>query len=343
MQTWLLSDEEVRRYANDFVLRLEKLGKGKPITWLAIGRSGDHMVKIIAEQAQLIAPKVLEGIQFANIGCDRNRSSPSFGRVFDRETSRDLELPDKSGRIAVIDSAVHSGSSMRMIVDALWTLGARDILTYTLTLKRTSEFIPSYFGMLIGEHDRAYFLLDSLPNNRLNDDKRAALPGNRFGVLRALRQSDALAAKQTMPCEVPSISELTLGDLWYEVRSGNQHVYVYEIAGEVFGFISFKVQPSAKLHLDVVARDHNHKSLNVGGQLLRWAETYARSANCFAIELWGIEGFVPEYEKREYRKVPNVEPLSTSTTETYYLMQKRILYNLKPDGLRVAGSEPAWG
>ncbi len=43
--------------------------------------------------------------------------------------------------------------------------GAKQVCSYALVMKHSSGFIPSFWGVTIGDHDRAYFLLDVLPNN----------------------------------------------------------------------------------------------------------------------------------------------------------------------------------
>src|SRR5262249_44271724 len=197
-----------------------------------------------------------------------------------------------------------------------------NILTYSLVVKKTSEFIPNYFGMIIEEHDRVFFQLKQFPNNRL----RRTLP---FGALRLLRQEDVRRTPSTLNTEVPSIDRTSFGDLWFEVQLHKTNVYVYEVKGLIVACLHFKFQSYGKLMLDLIAADKSVQGLRIGSLLMRWTETFARSSKCVAIELWAIENRVSWYETKGFEKVPN-EEVDIGGGEKYFKMTRRILYNVKP-------------
>jgi len=199
LHTYLLSDGSVRRYGLDFIARLESLGDLIPKLWITLGISGDKIAADIirhSPSSTAIPKKII-------------RSS------FDRKSKTVLTIRDGdvfptnigSGPILIIDAAIHSGSSMRHVVDELFKNGAKNVLSYSLVVKKTSEFIPNYFGMLIEEHDRVFFQLDKFPNNRL----RNKIP---FGSLRTLREDD--------------IHRIPNG-----IRTQHSNVYVYEVSGQI--------------------------------------------------------------------------------------------------------------
>ena len=66
-------------------------------------------------------------------------------------------------------------------------------------LKRGSCFIPNIFGLLIHEHDRAYFLLDKIPNHRI-------MP---FGAFRKLAQEDVKRPEGEVKTGLSSIDKMT--------------------------------------------------------------------------------------------------------------------------------------
>ena len=141
----------------DLQARLTALGSDFPKIWFTLGLSGDKISTVILKS---LDPSFLADVTLVRASYDRK--------------SNNITLRDGAGwptfaedPILLIDSAVHSGASMSMAADALYRNGAKNVISYSLIVKRTSDFIPNYFGMLIGEHDRALFQLERLPNNRL--------------------------------------------------------------------------------------------------------------------------------------------------------------------------------
>lgn len=51
MHTYLLSDDSIRRYGNDFITRLEMLGELTPKLWITLGISGDKIARTITQNA----------------------------------------------------------------------------------------------------------------------------------------------------------------------------------------------------------------------------------------------------------------------------------------------------
>lgn len=318
MHTYLLSDDEIRRYGLDFVSRLESLGDSAPKAWITIGISGD---KIAAEILKNSPSSTVRPTQVYRVSFDR-KSRAIIMRDGDQLPS------NNNGPILVIDAAIHSGSSMRHVVDALFKNNNREILSYSLVVKKTSELIPNFFGILIDEHDRVFFQLEHFPNNRLRTRKP-------FGVLRTLREDDIRRAPNCLTVGVPSIDKTSFSDLWYYVKTQHSNVYVYEVAGRIVAFLHFKYQNFGKLYLDLIACDASVQGMHIGSILMRWAESFARSAKCVAIELWAIENRVSWYAGRGFEVVTG-EIMNLGGGEKYQKMSRRILYNVKPVELQAA-------
>jgi len=313
LHTYLLSDEEIRRYGLDFLSRLELLGSSAPQLWCTLGISGD---KIAAFLISISGSSPAIPSQWVRLGFDRKKQEIIF---------RDKKsLPDTLGEepILLIDAAVHSGKSMSRAVDALYLRGAKNIISYSLVVKRTSDFIPNFFAIAMDEHDRVFFQLEKVPNNRL----RQAAP---FGTLRALREEDIRRVPDRLNTGVPSIDKTTFADLWYYAKTQSSTVYIYEIAGRIVAFLHFKHQAGGRLFLDLVAADLDFQGYRIGSLLMRWAETFARTSKCVAIDLWAIESRVSWYENRGY-EVLGVPPMNLGEGESYIKMSRPILYNIKP-------------
>lgn len=310
MHTYLLSDDDVRRYGRDIVNRWRLLGLDAPKQWFALGISGDKMARALY---QLLSPEEQETIDFRRLVFDRAKKS-----IMIREEE---EFPDFSidPKVFLIDSAIHSGASMRAVATNLNQRGAM-VMSYGLVMKKTSEFVPSFFGLVIDEHDRALFQLDELPNNRL----KKARP---FGHLRLIRPEDA-DIQVSLNTSVASIQKITFGDLYYEYRAHDSLVYLYEEGNEIRGYIQFS-RHNGTLSIDTIVADEKYQKSGIGGALMRWAETYARSNRCSAINLWAIENQREFYEKYCFAVI-DPEPAHFGDGEQYFHMSKRVLYNIKP-------------
>lgn len=320
MRTHFLGKAEVGAFAADLAARLVDLHTTSPTAapkvWVSLGVSGDKLTAVLLDKVEgtPAAPTLIY-----RAGFDRSTSTPS-GRDGD-ELPTDLQ----DAGVLVIDAAVHSGSSMRHLIDALSARSCTTILSYSLVVKVTSEFVPSLFGMMIGEHDRAFFQLDRIPNNRL-------LTRPPFGSIRLLREDDIKRTPDYVVCGVPSIDRLTFGDLWYYIKTQGSQVYLFELGGRVVGFIHFKQLAGNRLFVDLLASHREVQGQGIGGVLMRWAETYARAARLSSVELWAIDDRVAFYEWLKYEKTGETMDLG-GAGELYHHMRRRLLYNIKPEGM----------
>jgi GNAT superfamily N-acetyltransferase len=227
----------------------------------------------------------------------------------------EIDLSDKV--VLVIDSAIHTGSSMQSLIRALQNAGVERVLSYSLVLKGGSLLIPTYFGVVIDDKDRTYFELDGIPNNRLHDTKMMD------GVLRALTDNDA-----NITIEVGAPFEgLCVGDLLYDKETRSSKVYGYEENGELTGFISFRKNGNI-LFIDSLGVIESRRKFGISSALCRWAETWGRSAKCTAVDLWGYEKVLEIYDYYGYKPVTN-EWRTLGLNHRFKLMRKPLLYNIK--------------
>lgn len=312
MITHFIGDAEVGRYLGDFADRLIQLDAYFPTVWLTIGESGEA----IAEDVLALLP-------------EPKRDSVGFIRLqYNREDRRvvyeegfDWNDVGSNATVLVLDSSVHSGFTMAAVVKELHRHGVPHILSYALVIKRGACFIPNYFGLVIDDHDRALFKLEKFANNRL-------CKKNPFGTLRKLEQADVHLKPDHIESGVDSIDKITWGDLWYEKTAKSSHVYVYELNGKIEAFVSFKVQQQNTLFIDAVATSSHLIGAGIGGVLLRWAETWARSSNCNEVTLWSIDkkDRIDLYSHFGFELTG--ETLDLGNGEQYKHMRRVLLYNL---------------
>jgi GNAT superfamily N-acetyltransferase len=313
--THFLGEEEVSGYAKDLAKRLVELGEEAPTVWCPLGNSGDHLARKIAKyipsgparatlsMVRLAHNKHDHVVTFLDVTLEEARSA-IFGKY-----------------VLVLDSSVHSGSSMRAATEFAIANGAIGVLTYSLVVKRGAAFIPHLFGVVVGDHDRALFMLDSIPNNRLFNRNRRPI-----GLLRQLAEADCQRAPASLDCGVESIDKVTWGDLWYEHKVHGYQVYVIEDQGKLAAFVKLKVESSHKmLFVDIIAVDKQYQGKKLAGALMRWAETLGRATKSQTIELWSIAKMIGMYQGLGFELTG--ESLDLGGGEHYSKMRRRLLYH----------------
>lgn len=311
MITYYLGDSEVEAYCADFAQRLVALKHNFPTRWFVLGESGEKIFLLIYERL----PRQFQ------------RKIKSSTTVFVDRKSAKVKYEDKIGTlkfgmspILLLDSAVHSGQSMSQVVWDLWKRGAKNVLTYTLMLKRSSKFIPTYFGVLVEDQDRMYFQLSTLPNNRLCEKPP-------FGILKEVEQSDF--KKKVIKVGEP-FADITIGDLLYDKYTKDYHPYIYEYSGQVAGFVAFDKRDEV-LFIDAWATAQKFQGKGIGGALLRWAETWGRSNKCSSVELWAYHKAIETYQYLGYTFLGDAR-MKLGDDQKYRLMGKRLLHNSKLRG-----------
>jgi len=304
--THYLGKDEVTAYCNDLANRLEALGEACPTKWVTLGLSGLKMAIRLVRQ---LPPELAKKIQFLFVQYNRESKQLDFGTPIE-------EVSFGEEPLLVIDSAVHSGKSMLAVIQRLQAAKVKNIISYTLVLKRGAIMIPNYFGVIIDDKDRVYFELDEIPNNRLIEN----VP---FGVLRELRDTDVL--KKIGAVSAP-FEGLTTGDLLYNVETFGLRAYVFEYDGEIAGFVSFRNQGD-DLFVDSWATANKFAGRGIGNATFRWAETWARSTRCSQVSLWAYEKAIPVYENYGYEHVDG-KWRDLGEDQRYKVMRKKILYNL---------------
>lgn len=212
---------------------------------------------------------------------------------------------------------------MQRLIDALKEAGAKRFISYGLVLKNGSRFVPTYFGTVIDDKDRAYFELDEIPNNRLHDKKPM------IGILRSLSDQDA---EITIGDVGAPFEEICVGDLLYDKETRSSQVYGYEEKGKIIAFISFR-KHGQNLFIDAVGTVVTERERGIASAMLRWAETWARSMRCTGVELWAYEGAIDVYTQYSYEFVDG-QWHTLGAGHRFKLMRKKLLYNIKvtPEG-----------
>ena len=314
MNTVFLSDEEVSAYLRDLVARLAGLGADMPKTWCPIGPSGGGL----AQAAMRAAPHLASAIQ--NIPIAFNRATEQITFPVDPDPGPLL----RGKRVLLIDGSIHSGNTFMKAYRAVEALKPADISSYALVVRSGASVLPSFFGLAIGDHDRALFLKKAFPNNRL--------PA--FGCVRKLCDGDQ--GRPMISCGEGFIDRFSWSDLLYEVRVDHRRkTYVYERGGCIQGLVSLRLVPGDDILIDTLGVDKAFQRQGIAGHLVRWAETCGRNAHCAVTRLWGLEQRRFWYEKQGYETSGDQMVLDGAG---FYLMSKKLLYNLPDDDVLTMGS-----
>jgi GNAT superfamily N-acetyltransferase len=306
LTTYHLGTEEISSYLRDLAGRISGLGEARPIIWVALGNSGKKIVeKLFNELPKELQPTI-------------RIVDATFERASNTIKSEDLEgvVFDTKDCILAIDDSILSGAGMLALCKLLRSKGAQDIVTYALILKRDASIIPTFFGVLLNPHDRL-LLSDELPNNELNKKPP-------FATMRALQFSD-----YNLPLSDAGapFEGLTAGDLIYDMGARNSKTYIFEYAGEIASFISFrKIENS--IFVDAWGTVQKYRGKGLGAPLLRWAETWAKSNGCSEIVLWAYREAIEGYSKAKFTFESEHE-INLGAGQSFRVMKKAIFYNTR--------------
>jgi GNAT superfamily N-acetyltransferase len=267
-----------------------------------------------------------------------------FPAQYDRDSeevsfSEDPATAIKGKNVIVMDSSIHSGITMRRVVEAISKFGASKICSYTLVLKQSASFIPSFWGVTIGDYDRAYFMLNCLPNNHFHDalcghgqvrerppQRKDGKTRNPYFHIRKLSRSDL--GRPTIVSGLDSLDRTQWEDRYYEMTSHpSRTTYVLEASNEIVGYLTVDRGSDFSFSIEAVAVRRDRQGLGYGPALLRWGETIARQSDFRRITLWAINEKVEFYKSKRYRVIPDVAPMQLGT-ETYTHMTKPVLAHL---------------
>jgi ribosomal protein S18 acetylase RimI-like enzyme len=304
MKTFFIGREEVDAYACDLASRLASLGDDFPRKWFTLGESGLKFA-----QALYLALPDDVARQVAVCECAYNRADDTLDMPLTGAMSKDES-------VLVIDSAIHSGRSMRKTIDHIVGFGAHNIISYSLVLKQGADIIPTYFGVLIGDVDRAVFQLDEIPNNRLAE-------GKPFGFIRKLERGDV---GRTIGSLGAPFEGLSIGDLIYQREAYGIETYLFQVADEIAGFVSFANRQQI-LFVDAWATLGEYRGRGIGAATLRWAETLGRAQGCHKVQLWAYDSAVETYKRFGYRVVDKRElDLGSGPKPDFLLMERPLLH-----------------
>ena len=318
MITHFLGKEEVQGYVRDLAERLQALGTDAPLVWCPIGSSGDKLVRVLGQVLGGLNPNLASKVQIIELVYDKSKCTIKVS-----EGSAASEL--QKNHVLVIDSSVHTGSSMLAAARFAQAQGALSITSYTLVLKKSAKFLPHLFGLMVGDHDRVLFQLDKLPNNRL------FTKGSPYCLFRRLTSEDA-ARTQCLETGVTSLDKVSFGDLYYECAAKGYDVIIAEDGDAIAGFLKMKVNERSRLFIDVIANDKKYRGRGLGGALMRYAETTGRANCCTHIDLWAIDNQVNFYEILGY--APTGDVIDAGGGEIYRKMSKPLIYSFTDESGR---------
>jgi ribosomal protein S18 acetylase RimI-like enzyme len=313
-----LGQEEVYAYLRDLVKRLSTASVF-PTVWCPITESGESLLHALVDVVKSAFPEWLKRIQILGIEVDGDERESRI---------KFLDDPQKSiegNSLLLLDGAVHSGRMMRDCVDEVLKHKPSAVSSYTLVIKKCSLFIPTMWGLMMDEQDRAYFLLSEIPNQRLNVGKKSQLPLH----IRLLEESHT--ARPPVVSGVASMDRMTWWDRLYQMNASDGDIctYVLECSDAVAGYLTVRYFDPAGLAIDEIAVDISARRAGYGGILIRFADTLARHSNARIVRLNAIENRIDWYEGHHYFKSPGKAVLSLDK-ERYQPMDRKVLYHKNP-------------
>jgi N-acetylglutamate synthase-like GNAT family acetyltransferase len=318
--TYFLGIEETRAYLRDLLRRIERF-EMRPTVWCPITRSGIDLLKVMLDLIRAEFPQLAEGVRVLPIEVD--------GKIKFLAGNPSSSLWGQS--VLLLDGAIHSGAMMSRCATKVLSYGPSALSSYALVIKRGSGFIPTLWGVTMDETDRAFFLLDEIPNNRL-DAGYSVRSEKRQPPVHIERLAERMLDLPKVVSGVKSMDRMTWSDRHFQMKSTRHQVgtYVLERCKSIVGYLTMHtLENGTGLMIDEIAVDKKQRGRDYGGILMRFADTLARQANSPVIRLFAIADKVGFYKGFGYRLVDGESPI-TLGNEIYNLMEKVVTYYLSP-------------
>jgi N-acetylglutamate synthase-like GNAT family acetyltransferase len=312
MVTYFLGREEVSAYLRDFLERLNDV-KPTPSVWCPMTPSGNVLLEQFLDLISSRKSNEYDDISVLPIEVASNSERLRF-----KSKSPEQEIKGKS--VLLFDSSIHSGSTITKAVEKLIELGAKQVCTYSLVVKKGSGFIPTMWGLMINESDRAFFLLDKIPNHRLRTSSQI-----NSQPVHIQRLGNGDLKKPLVKSNLKSIDRVTWADRYFDMVTTEEARCSYLLKGrnQIMGYLTVHRGKKNTLVVDELAVDQRYRGKKWGGVLMRFADTLARQSDCEFLKLYAIEDQVKFYKHHNFSLLTK-KPLQLDG-ESYFPMQKPLL------------------
>lgn len=265
-------------------------------------------------------PALAESVQVMPIAVNADRTEVQFVG-----SDPAAVIPGQS--VLLFDGAVHSGSMMQACAAVVLSYRPAEMISYTLVIKNGSGFIPTLWGVMIAETDRAFFLLDAIPNQRLE----AGSTSRPSAPVHLEQLGERHLTLPPVVVHVGSMDRVRWSERHFQMQAseGATRTYVLMRGAGIVGYLTLHGLEGGGLMVDEIAVDADQQGKGYGGVLMRFADTLARQTSCRFVRLFGIEAQVPFYEGLKYRKLTERAPVRLDA-ETYWPMERTVLYHQAP-------------
>jgi len=323
--TYFLGKEEVRAYVRDFFKNRLSRCAVRPTVWCPITRSGLELLKVMSEVAGNEFPELAKNVTILPMAVG-NRKRVSF-----RGANAARIVTGKS--VLLLDGAIHSGGTLSACAQKALAYKPAELSSYVLVIKRGSSFIPTFWGMMMEETDRAFFLLNEIPNNRLDAAGHNPEGTKKQPLVHIERLNTRMLQSPCVQSNVKSMDRITWSDRYFQMLSSEYEfcTYVLEHGNKIVGYLTLHrlKENGGGLMVDEVAVDVKQRGKDYGGVLMRFADTLARQGNSSVLRLLAIKNNVPFYKKFGFRLVSGKKPILLDDEE-YIPLEKLVLYHQSP-------------
>jgi GNAT superfamily N-acetyltransferase len=287
-----------------------------PTVWCPLTDSGLSLITPLKDIVRTYSPQIAPLVSVIGLTVEE-------GKIRFDQGDPILDLPGK--HVLLLDASVHSGGTMLAAIRELQKNGAAGICTYSLVVKRGSMFIPTLWGVMIDDFDRAYFQLEEAPNNRLTTHSNVKQP---YAHIRQLSADDVKRPK--IESGVKSLDRAMWADRHYDMLESNDGkcTFLMEVLDQIVGYLTIHFD-SRVLYIEEIAVDTKKRKNGYGGVLMRFADTLSRQSNCWGVRLNAIKERVDWYKGFGYQVILGRDSLHVEDEE-YVPMEKRLVHHKPP-------------
>jgi hypothetical protein len=142
----------------------------------------------------------------------------------------------------------HPASTSRLLVKP------QDLVSYSLVTKAGASFVPTIWGVTIDETDRAFFLLEEIPNHRLD----AGNPEKKQPPVHVERLDQRHKDPPAVTSGVTSMDRPRWSDRLFQMRVSTSCTYVLVRGETIVGYLTIHFADDS-MFIDEVAIDISQK------------------------------------------------------------------------------------
>lgn len=256
-----LSSDTFDKLLKSLSVEVNHYYENDPPLFLGVGISGAEIVGRLPYFSDYTNPEISV--------CDVQREKDKIEIIKFPEDVRDK-------RILICYIRVDTGKTLEKLYKHALNLGAKDVATLSLVVRKGATVFPNFYSFVIGDNDNTFFLLEDYPP----DLPPPYPPVNRLpkGIFRLLREDDI--DKEWLFCKEPRIDKFSPADFLHQGALDYRYrTYIIDNGEKIVGLLHVFDKSVDEVYIQYLAIDDSEKKKGYGSMLLDFMLEFCKFNN----------------------------------------------------------------